>query len=97
MFVIVAGGGRTGTQLASLLLAQDHIVHLVEHRPEILARIYPVGLTPFGDLDALAVRVNELLIAAPPVPPEPVFPLRQMLDETLALYESLPQVPRSLA
>ncbi len=64
---------------------------------EILARIYPVGLTPFGDLDALAVRVNELLIAAPPVPPEPVFPLQQMLDETLALYESLPRAPRSLA
>lgn len=40
MFVIVAGGGRTGTQLASLLLAQDHIVHLVDNRPEILARIH---------------------------------------------------------
>lgn len=40
MFVIVAGGGRTGTQLASLLLAQDHVVHLVEHRPEILTRIH---------------------------------------------------------
>ena len=40
MFVIVAGGGRTGTQLASLLLAQDHVVHLVEHRPDILARIH---------------------------------------------------------
>ncbi|MFZ2358950.1 MAG: NAD-binding protein [Anaerolineae bacterium] len=40
MFVIVAGGGRTGTQLASLLMAQDHHVHLVEHRPEILARIH---------------------------------------------------------
>ncbi len=40
MFVIVAGGGRTGTQLASLLLAQNHMVHLVEHRPEILTRIH---------------------------------------------------------
>ena len=40
MFVIVAGGGRTGTQLAHLLMAQDHRVHLVEHRPEILARIH---------------------------------------------------------
>lgn len=40
MFVIVAGGGRTGTQLASLLLAQDHTVHLVDNRPEILARIH---------------------------------------------------------
>jgi trk system potassium uptake protein TrkA len=40
MFVIVAGGGRTGTQLAHLLMAQEHRVHLVEHRPEILARIH---------------------------------------------------------
>ncbi|HSN75431.1 MAG TPA: NAD-binding protein [Anaerolineae bacterium] len=40
MFVIVAGGGRTGTQLAHLLMAQEHHVHLVEHRPEILARIH---------------------------------------------------------
>jgi glycosyltransferase involved in cell wall biosynthesis len=56
---------------------------------EILARIYPAGLTPFGDLDALAARVIELLAAAPPVPPEPVFPLQRMLDETLALYQAL--------
>ncbi len=64
---------------------------------EILARIYPAGLTPVGDLDRLTARVSELLAAAPPVPPEPVFPLRRMLDETLALYESLHQAPRSRA
>ena len=64
---------------------------------EILARLYPAGLTPFGDRDVLTARVNELLIAAPPVPPEPAFPLQRMLDETLALYESLHQTPRSLA
>jgi len=40
MFVLVAGGGRTGTQLATLLLAQQHQVHLVEHRTDILARIH---------------------------------------------------------
>ena len=64
---------------------------------EILARLYPAGLTPFGDLDALTARVGELLIAAPPAPPEPAFPLQRMLDKTLALYESLLQAPRSLA
>jgi hypothetical protein len=62
---------------------------------EILARIYPAGLTPVGDLDALTTRVSELLAVAPPVPPEPVFPLQRMLDETLALYESLGQALRS--
>lgn len=40
MFVLIAGGGRTGTQLANLLLAQNHIVHLIEHRKEILSRIH---------------------------------------------------------
>jgi len=62
---------------------------------EILARLYPAGLTPFGDLDALTAKVVALLASAPPVPPEPAFPLQRMLDETLALYESLHQAPRS--
>ena len=56
---------------------------------EILARLYPAGLTPVGDLEALTRRVTALLAAAPPVPSEPVFPLRRMLDETLALYEAV--------
>lgn len=40
MIVIVAGGGRTGTQLASLLLRQGHEIRLIEHRKEILARLH---------------------------------------------------------
>ncbi|MBN2147046.1 MAG: NAD-binding protein [Anaerolineales bacterium] len=40
MFVIIAGGGRTGAQLAMLLLAQNHDVRLIEQRPDILARIH---------------------------------------------------------
>lgn len=40
MFVIIIGGGRTGTQLATLLLEQNHLVHLVEHRREVLSRIH---------------------------------------------------------
>lgn len=40
MFVIIAGGGRTGTQLASLLLAQNHEVRLIDDRAAILARIH---------------------------------------------------------
>lgn len=56
---------------------------------EILARLYPLGLTPPGDPTALAERTSQLLAGAPAVPAEPAFPLRRMLDETLALYESL--------
>lgn len=40
MFVLIAGGGRTGAQLAVLLTAQNHEVHLIEHRREILSRLH---------------------------------------------------------
>jgi len=40
MFVVIAGGGRTGTQLATLLVAQNHEVRLIDHRQEVLARIH---------------------------------------------------------
>lgn len=40
MLVIVAGGGRTGAQLARMLLDQQHTVHIVEERAEVLARIH---------------------------------------------------------
>ncbi len=40
MFVIIVGGGRTGAQLASFLLAAKHKVHLIDDRPDVLARIH---------------------------------------------------------
>ena len=40
MFVIIAGGGRTGSHLASLLLAQGHEVRLIEHRLDILVGLH---------------------------------------------------------
>lgn len=40
MFVLITGGGRTGTQLAILLVGQNHTVRLVEHRKEVLARLH---------------------------------------------------------
>ena len=40
MFVIIAGGGRTGAQLARSLLSENHTVHVVEHRKDVLARIH---------------------------------------------------------
>ena len=53
MFVLIAGGGRTGTYLANLLIAQQHHVHLIEHRPEVLARIHhevPTEVVYEGDV-----------------------------------------------
>jgi trk system potassium uptake protein TrkA len=40
MFVLIAGGGRTGTQLATLLVAQDYQIRLIEHRPEVISRLH---------------------------------------------------------
>jgi len=40
MFVLIVGGGRVGAQLATLLVAQNHHVHVIEHRREVLARIH---------------------------------------------------------
>ena len=40
MFVLIAGGGRTGTELAHLLLEQNHQVKVVEHRTKVLAMMH---------------------------------------------------------
>jgi len=40
MFVIIAGGGRTDSHLASLLLAQGHEVRLIEHRLDTLVGLH---------------------------------------------------------
>ncbi len=40
MNVIIAGGGRTGTQLASLLNAQGHDVRVIEYRKDILSHMH---------------------------------------------------------
>lgn len=40
MFVLIAGGGRTGTQLAMTLLAQNHQVRLIENRRDLLTRLH---------------------------------------------------------
>jgi trk system potassium uptake protein TrkA len=40
MFVLIAGGGRTGTHLAKTLLQQDYQVHIIEDRRDILGRMH---------------------------------------------------------
>lgn len=40
MFVLIAGGGRTAAHLATLLLARQHEVRLIEHRRDILSRLH---------------------------------------------------------
>jgi len=40
MFVLIAGGGRTGARLANLLLEQNYKVRLIENRPERLSHLH---------------------------------------------------------
>jgi trk system potassium uptake protein TrkA len=40
MFVVIVGGGRTGTQLAKTLIQQNHTVHVIENRSDILSLIH---------------------------------------------------------
>jgi trk system potassium uptake protein TrkA len=40
MFVFIAGGGRTGSQLAMQLLVQNHQVRMIEHRRELLSLLH---------------------------------------------------------
>ena len=45
MFVIIAGGGRTGSQLALVLISEGHQVIVIEHRKELLTRLHQELLT----------------------------------------------------
>lgn len=40
MFVLIAGGGRTGARLANLLLNQKYKVRLIEYRPDLLGHLH---------------------------------------------------------
>lgn len=40
MYVLIAGGGRTGARLANLLLNQNYKVRLIEFRPDLLGHLH---------------------------------------------------------
>jgi trk system potassium uptake protein TrkA len=40
MYVVIAGGGRTGVFLARLLLKQDHEVRVVEQRDQVISNLH---------------------------------------------------------
>lgn len=61
---------------------------------EILRAMYPQGLLPIGDIDATTQRIASLLQQPIPVPEGDYFPLRDMLSQTLDLYEQLARTPR---
>ncbi len=40
MYVIIASAGRTGAQLAQMLISSEHEVRVIENRPDVLSRIH---------------------------------------------------------
>lgn len=72
MYVVIIGGGRTGSHLAALLAAQGHEVRVVENRPRALTSLHselPTELIYEGDgtdpqvLEALDIRRAQVLVA----------------------------------
>lgn len=72
MFVLIAGAGRTGAQLAKMLILQGYQVHLIDQRKEILARVHkelPTEIIFEGDpvdpnvLEAAGIQKAQVLAA----------------------------------
>jgi trk system potassium uptake protein TrkA len=72
MYVIIIGGGRTGSHLASLLISQGHEVRVLEHRSEVLASVHhelPTEIIYEGDgtdpqvLEAMDIQRANVLAA----------------------------------
>jgi glycosyltransferase involved in cell wall biosynthesis len=56
---------------------------------EVLAKLYPEGRVPLGDVKSLTDKVAEMLEVPVAVPQADPFTLQTMLDQTLKLYEEL--------
>jgi len=72
MYVIIIGGGRTGSHLASLLISQGHEVCVIEQQSEILANVHnelPTEIVYEGDgtdpqvLEAVDIRRANVVAA----------------------------------
>jgi trk/ktr system potassium uptake protein len=72
MYVIVVGGGKTGSHLARQLIEEGHQVKLIENRPEIIERLQqelPEGVIVYGDgsspvaLESAGVQQAQVLAA----------------------------------
>jgi glycosyltransferase involved in cell wall biosynthesis len=61
---------------------------------EILRAVYPAGLLPRDRIDAACEKIAQLLQQPEPVPQGDFFPLQNMLEQTVALYERLARSPR---
>ncbi|RPI54754.1 MAG: TrkA family potassium uptake protein [Chloroflexi bacterium] len=98
MFVLIAGGGRTASQLANLLLGENHEVRVIEARSEVLVHLHremPTEAIVVGDathphvLEQAGIRHAQVLAACTP---------RDADNLTLCfLARTRYQVPRTIA
>lgn len=72
MLIVIASGGRTGAQLAHMLVGMDHEVRVIEDRPDVLSRIHrelPTETIVEGDpldlqvLELAGIRHADVLVA----------------------------------
>jgi trk system potassium uptake protein len=72
MYVVIVGGGRTGSQLAEKLLESGHTVRLIDHRLNVLGRLkneLPAEVVVAGDgssptaLEAAGIHHAQVLAA----------------------------------
>src|SRR4030043_1623739 len=98
MNVIIVGGGKTGSHLASQLINEGHKVKVIEHRSEILARLkeeLPRDTVVAGDgssptiLEATGIKHADVLVAVAGEDEN------NLVAATLARFEF--NVPRTIA
>ncbi|HKQ60995.1 MAG TPA: NAD-binding protein [Candidatus Polarisedimenticolaceae bacterium] len=79
MFVVIAGGGRTGATLATVLLAQSHEVCVLEHRRDVLPHLHrelPTEVVVEGNpanpqvLEMAGIRRADVIAACMPDDPD---------------------------
>jgi trk system potassium uptake protein TrkA len=75
MFVLIIGGGRNGTELAHLLLEQNHKIRVIEHRTDVLSVLHhelPTEVIYQGDptdvdvLEQAGIREAQVIAACLP-------------------------------
>ena len=99
MFVIVVGGGKTGSHLARQLIEEGHQVRLIENRPEIIERLQQE--LPQGGARFMAMAAHRLILESAGIQQAQVLAAVTGEDEanlvvtTLARFEF--NVPRTIA
>ena len=98
MFVIVVGGGKTGSHLARQLIAEGHNVKIIEKRPEIIERLkleLPIEVLVSGDGSSPTTLENAGILQAQVLAAVTGEDEANLVATTLARFEF--NVPRTIA